>query len=545
MYNPRAYRIALAPLFLALAVACDSGTEPEPRLHVSALTLQAVGDAAQLEVLEDGVPTSARWASLDPEMVAVTEAGLATAVSEGTATVRATVNFRSVEGEVTVLPPVNIQLSELSVVTDPTGREGTRMRVRNLGGRGYYRLEFWKINPDGSHTRIISYANDAEAPVGLDIIHDNYLAEEPADWVLALSREPLSLEAVRTSCVRMDGQPECPSDLPQQPALVDSVSVSPAAAVLAIGQTVQYSARAFANGVEVMGRQVEWNTITPSVISLTPGGVAQALSAGYGQVEAIVDGISASVGLTVTTPEPSPGPDSVAHLIIDTGYPINIGYRPIPMWVGYHRFLQARVLNSQFQPIEGHTVTWTVLDTTVATVNSLGELTAVGAGTTTVSAAAGGKTASASIKSYSRPVNGAELSFFGTLSDTSSALVQSSVDTTWVDAQNVVHPAFITFNQGHLSLDWSGASPSYEQRITLKTYIYEGFSLQLVQESEYVDTGSLRVLYDFMTGDHIYEMTSAVTPGLAYLGRYSLPGEVAVMQPIGSIAPMKYYFKLQ
>jgi hypothetical protein len=537
MNNPRRYRIALIALIAALTVACDSGTEPEPRLHVSELTLEAVGDAAQLQVLVDGMPTSARWVSLDPEIVQVTEAGTATAVSDGTARVRATIASRSAEGLVTVLTPVNIQLSELATVTDPSGEEGTRMRIRNLGGRGYYRLEFWKLNPDGSHTRVVFYNDDAEAPVGLDIIHYNYLADEPADWVLAFSREPLSLAPVRTSCVRLDGHPDCPSDEPQQPALVDSVSVSPGAAVMAIGQVVQYQARAFANGVEVLGRLVEWNTVTPHIISLTPGGAAQALSPGYGQVQAIVDGVSASVGLTVMTPEPQP--QAVAHLIIDT-YGL-----PIRMWAGQIWGLQARVLNSQFQPIEGHTVTWSVQDPMVATVDSLGRLTALGAGTTVVTATAGGKSAFVTMKGYVRPVNGAELAFFGTLSDSSAAMVQRSVDTTWVDSQGVERPAFITFHAGHLSLDWSSASPSFEQRITMRTFTYEPGSLQLVDESEYVDTGSLRVLYDLFTGDHIYEMTSAATPGLTYLGRYSLPGEVVVMRPMGGIAPMKYYFKLQ
>ena len=107
-----------------------------------------------------------------------------------------------------------------------------------------------------------------------------------------------------------------------------------------------------------------------------------------------------------------------------------------------------------------------------------------------------------------------------------------------------MHPAFISFHSGHLSLDWSGGSPSYEQRLTMRTYTYEP-TLQLVEEQEYVDTGSLTVFYDLYTGWHVYEMRSAVTPGLAYLGRYSLPGELAVLQPVGSIAPMKFYFELQ
>jgi hypothetical protein len=537
MSTPRvASRIALTLLLPALAVACDSSTEPEPQLHVPDLTLEAVGDAGQLAIRLDGEVVAARWESLTPTIVTVTESGVATAVAAGAATVRARVGSRTADGTVTVLPAVNVQLSELALVTDPSGAEGMRMRLRNLGGRGYYRLEFWKFNPDGSHERLLYFGSDAEAPVGLDIRYDNYLLSEPADWVLALSRQPLSLEAVPTSCVRLDGHSECPGEAPQQPVVVDSVSVSPGAMVFTVGQTVQYEARAFADGVEVTDRAVEWSTPTANIISLSSTGLAQALSPGYGQVEARVDGVSAAVGLTVMTPEPEPEP--VAHVIIDTqGYPIR-------MWAGQIWALQVRILNSQWQPIEGHTVTWAVTDPSVATIDSQGRLQALSTGTTSVSATAGGKTAWVGMKSYLRPVDHAELAFFGMLSDTSALMVQPSVDTTWVDAQNVEHPAFLGFYGGHLGLDWSGASPSYEQRLTIRTFIYTGL-LQMVEEREYVDRGSLEVLYDYTTGQTSYRMTSSLHPGLTYLGRYSLPGELVVFQPVGSVPPMKYYFKLQ
>jgi hypothetical protein len=528
-------RMASALLLPALTIACDSTTGPEPQLQVPALTLEAVGDAGQLAVRLDGEDVTARWESLTPTIVTVTESGTATALAAGAATVRARLGSRTADGTVTVLPAVKVQLSELALVTDPAGNEGMRMRLRNLGGRGFYRLEFWKSRPDGSHQRLSYFGSEAEAPVGLDIIHASYLLNEPADWVLALSREPMSSEEVLTSCVRLDGEPECPPDgRPQQPVVVDSVTVFPGAAVFAIGQTVQYEARAFANGTEVFGRPVEWSTPTANIISLSPTGLAQALSPGYGQVEATVDGVSMAVGLTVMTPEPDP----VAYIVIETqGYPIR-------MWAGQSWELQVRVLDSQGKPIEGHTVTWAVTDPSVATIDSLGRLQAVGGGTTSVIATAGGKTASVTMKSYLRPVDHAELSFFGMLSDTSALMVQPSVDTTWVDPHNVEHPAFIGFYGGHLSLDWSDDSPSYEQRITLRTFIYQD-SLQMVEETEYVDRGSLEVLYDLWTGEHLYSMASSLTPGLTYLGRYSLPGELVVMQPLGSIPDMRFYFKLQ
>jgi hypothetical protein len=287
----------------ALLTSCEGATEPRvPDLRVADVTLEARGDTASLVALADGVVASAEWESLDPTVVTVTGSGLATAVASGTARVRARFGGTVSTGFVTVLPPVEIRVSELAVVTDPSGEQGLRMRIRNEGGRGYYRLEFWKRFRDGSKRRILSYPQDAEAAPGLDMVYTNYLAGELADWVLAYSRELLSNEPVRTSCARRDGLAEpCPSDLPDPPAAVDSVAVLPAAAILQVGDTVQYVARAFAGGIEVTGRPVVWSTSSPDVISLSETGVAVALKPGYGQVNATVEGISAGVGLTVSS----------------------------------------------------------------------------------------------------------------------------------------------------------------------------------------------------------------------------------------------------
>lgn len=539
MLNPRAaFRIALPLLLAAAVIACDSTTEPEPNIRIVGLTLEAVGDVAQMEVRMDGEAATARWESLDPEIVTVTTGGLARAVSHGIATVKAEIDGRSAEGEVTVLPPVNVQVSELAVVTDAGGSQGTEMRLQNHGGRGYFRLEFWKLRPDGSHERIMYHTNDAEAPVGLNITYSHFSSGETPDWVMAFSREPLALEGTRTSCVRMDGADGCPSDDPpqQQPA-VDSVVVTPGAAVMAIGQTTQYTARAYADGQEVMGRPVQWSTNTPSIISLSETGLARALAAGYGQVEATVDGVSSAVGLTVMTPEPAPEP--VGYIWIDTH---NL---PVRLWLTQGWSLVARVMNSQGLPIEGHTVTWAVQNPAVATVDSVGHLTGVGPGATMVIATAGGKTAYAPVQVFARPADRAEFVFAGLLSDSSVWMVQPSTETTWTDPQGVEHPAFITFNGGHLSLEWDAATtPHYEQRLTMRTYIYQD-SLQLVDETEYVDTGSLTVYYDVYTGNHIFQMTSAVVPGLAYQGTYSLPGELSVAQTVGDIPNRRYYFEQQ
>ena len=228
--------------------------------------------------------------TLDPAIVEVTAGGLARAVAPGTARVRASFAGAADTGTVTVLPAVDIRVSGLSVVTDPAGEQGMRMRIRNDGGRGFFRLEFWRHDPDGSKRRILWYVNESEAEPGLDVEHRNFLGGELAEWVVAYSREPLSEEPVRTSCARLDGATEpCPSDVVGPPAAVDSVLLTPAAAVVYAGDTIQYIARAFADDVELPGREVVWTTPSPEVISLSATGRAIALRPGYGQVTATVE----------------------------------------------------------------------------------------------------------------------------------------------------------------------------------------------------------------------------------------------------------------
>lgn len=292
-------------LFVAALAACDSGTGPQlAELQVGDTIIAARGDTVRLSVWADGALVDAEWRSLSPSVVTVTAQGLATAMGKGAARVRASVGRVESEGTVTVLPPVDIRLSELAVVTDPGGATGVGMRIRNLGGRGFYTLELWKLEPDGTKRRILRYTTETPAEAGLDVRHNNYLSGETPDWVVAYSREPMADEPVRTACVRLDGAAGCPSDLPDPPT-VHSVLVTPAAALMAVGDSILYQARAYdENGVEIVGRTATWYTSSPGVIAIDQRGMAKALARGYGQVQATVDGVQAAVGLTVTDPVP-------------------------------------------------------------------------------------------------------------------------------------------------------------------------------------------------------------------------------------------------
>ncbi len=201
----------LSALALVLvAAACESPTDPIT-VRVKNATLEAVGDARQLEATVANSDRLPEWESLNPEIVTVTRAGMAVAVAPGTARVRAKVGSVVSEGNVTVMPRVEVQLTSLTLVTEPSGQPGTRMQLRNVGGRGFFRLEYWQARESagGEHRRVASWMNDFEAPAGMDVSFNTAGIAVP-DWVVIYSREPNSTEYRLTGCLRMDGGTPCP-----------------------------------------------------------------------------------------------------------------------------------------------------------------------------------------------------------------------------------------------------------------------------------------------------------------------------------------------
>ncbi len=537
MTGSRTIWVALA----GLLVACETGFEAQaPDLRVQDETLEARGDTTGLVALSHGVVAVAEWESLDPSVVTVTGTGLATAVAAGTARVRATFDGAADTGTVTVLPPVDIRVSDLTVVTDPNGERGVGMRIRNAGGRGFFRLELWKHDPDGSKRRLVWYVNESEAAPGLDVEHRSYLGDELAEWVVAYSREPLADEPVRTSCARLDGEAEpCPSDLPDPPPAVDSVGVSPAAAVLDVGDTVQFVARAYADDVELTGRPVAWSTPSPDVISLSETGVAVALRPGYGQVNATVEGVTSAVGLTVMSESPGEPQRPVAR--------VHVAPPELRLWVGQRWGFQPSAYDSVGRVLDGRAFSWATEDAAVATVDTAGTVTAAGHGRTRVVAISEGVRGYAVLDSYARPNHAAGLVYSGLLSAMADpSTVEPSIDTTWVDGAGVVHDAWIQVRPGSLYMDWSDQPGQYSQRLVLSTYVYDvGTGVRKVVETEYLDEGTLERWWDYASGREYFDFTSATTDGLAYRATWTLPGELAIEETVGTIAQRTYHFRLE
>src|SRR5213592_333353 len=98
---------------------------------------------------------------------------------------------------------------------------------------------------------------------------------------------------------------------------VASVVVSPAAASLAAGGTVQLTATPLDTSGNVMtGSAVSWSSGTPAVATVDGTGLATGVAAGSAAITATSGGKSGTATLTVTTPGGSTTPGAVTNLVV-------------------------------------------------------------------------------------------------------------------------------------------------------------------------------------------------------------------------------------
>lgn len=167
------------------------------------------------------------------------------------------------------------------------------------------------------------------------------------------------------------------------PAPVASVAIAPSAANITVGGTVVLKAVAYdAAGQAIVGRTVVWATSAPQVAKVDTSGTVTGLTAGVAVITATSGGQTASATVAVSLVP-------VATVAITPGSAALI--------VGHSASLSAVLTDSRGNVLTGRPVSWSVLDQSIATVTSLGLVTAVGPGTTSVNATSEGKTGTAQI----------------------------------------------------------------------------------------------------------------------------------------------------
>ena len=173
------------------------------------------------------------------------------------------------------------------------------------------------------------------------------------------------------------------ADITVTGARVASVEISPPNATLKVGESVTFSAQPRdANGAALTGHGVSWSSSNAQVASVNSSGRVTAVSAGGAIISAQSEG---EVGLATVTVSVI----SVASIRVS---PANLSLN-----VGQTAPLQAQTLDASENQLPGRTVLWFTSNSSVATVNTSGVVTAVGSGTATITATSEGKSATAAI----------------------------------------------------------------------------------------------------------------------------------------------------
>jgi len=165
--------------------------------------------------------------------------------------------------------------------------------------------------------------------------------------------------------------------------VVARVVVTPNAATVPVGESAALQAEAQTNdGRAVAGRSVAWSTATPQLISVTNDGQVTGVAVGSATVTATIDGKSGSATVTVT-------PALVNTVSVELPATLDPGDT-----VQATATLRDRAGNA----LTGRTVTWTTSNTAIAQITQAGWVTALTAGTVTITAQSEGKTGSASLQ---------------------------------------------------------------------------------------------------------------------------------------------------
>lgn len=175
------------------------------------------------------------------------------------------------------------------------------------------------------------------------------------------------------------------------PPQVGSVSVSLPAATVQVGASVTASVEVRSTaGAALSGRAVTWTSSNSAFATVTDAGVITGVAPGTVSITATSEGRSGSATLAVV-----PAPVNVVTLTL-----------PAATLVAARTMQGVVVLRDERNAtLTGRPVTWASSNPAVATVDATGLIAGVASGTTTISASAEGKNATAELTVIPPPVN--------------------------------------------------------------------------------------------------------------------------------------------
>ncbi|HUQ84639.1 MAG TPA: Ig-like domain-containing protein [Gemmatimonadaceae bacterium] len=329
---------------------------------VPAAPAAMVGQSSQLSLdVRDASGTSlssrpATWTSASPAVATVSASGLVSAIAVGTSTITATVDGIAATATftVTTVPITSVSVSPTQLSLSPGGTAQLSVAAaNNTAATGTSRPITW------------ASSNAAVATVDASGI---VAAVAPGNANIFATVEGITAAAAVTVAA-------------PPPAAVASISIAFTPNQLAPGQTAQAVATPRdAAGNALTGRTIQWSSVDPTLATVSSSGVITAIAAGSVTIVATSEGITGASTLSVTSAAPAP----IAA--------VSVTVSPSTVVAGGTSQATVRLTDAAGNVLTGRTIAWSSSMPSLATINASGTLTAIAAGTSTISATSEGKT---------------------------------------------------------------------------------------------------------------------------------------------------------
>jgi len=328
-----------------IPVARVNVSPAQPNVTVGqTVQLNAAAEAANGQALPGRTAT---WTSGAPLVASVSSTGVVTALAPGTAVI-----FANIEG---VIGSSAVTVREVPVATVVVTPPTSSMVV-------------------GASVQLSASVRDASGAELPGRLVGWTSSDETVAIVSSAGRVTAIKVGTATITASSDGKSGT-ATVTVTAAPVATVTVTPATASLTVGQTTTLAAETRdANGTVLTGRQVTWSTSNASVATVSSG-VVTATGPGTATITATSEGKTGTATVNVTAVPVATVSVSLATVSLTTGGTQQITATP--------RDAQGNAL--------ARPVTWQTGNASVATVTQAGLITAVGPGSTTVTATSEGK----------------------------------------------------------------------------------------------------------------------------------------------------------
>jgi uncharacterized protein YjdB len=358
--------------------------------------------------------TTVSWTSSSPNVATITATGLVSALSAGATVITASAGGKSATAVITVNPVV---AAVASVAVTPATATITV----------------------GQSQQLSATAKDASA---------NVLSGRTTTWsssnttvatVSSVGLVTAAAAGTSTISATVDGVSGT-TVVTVTPVPVATVTLTPSSSSLTVGQTQQLSATAKDASSNILGgRTVTWSSSATSIATVSSAGLVTAVAAGSATITATSEGVSSTASVTV----------SAAVVPVAS---VAVSPSSVSLIVGQTQQLSALAKDASANALSGRTVTWATSAASIATVTPSGLLTALSAGTATVTATVEGVSGSATVTISATQVPVASV----TVSPTSSSLTVGQTQQLGVvtkdAASNILAGRSVTWSSGNSSV---------------------------------------------------------------------------------------------